>query len=80
MFFLMAMPTRAEIRKLDVATRLELIEELWDSIADDQDAVAQLPLTDGERAILDERLREHRENPSAARPWAEVRAEILKAR
>ncbi|MEO8337072.1 MAG: addiction module protein [bacterium] len=29
------MPSRAELLKLDVATRLELIEELWDSIASD---------------------------------------------
>jgi putative addiction module component (TIGR02574 family) len=76
----MAIPTRAEIQKLDVATRLDLIEELWESIADDQATADQLPVTEAERALLDERLREHRENPSAARPWGEVRAEILKAR
>lgn len=76
----MAIPTRAEIQKLDIETRLALIEELWESIADDQATADQLPLTDAERALLDERLREHRETPSAVRPWAEVRAEILKAR
>jgi hypothetical protein len=27
--------------------------------------------------MLDQRLREHRNDPSAARPWAEVRAAIL---
>jgi len=74
----MAMPTRAEILKLDVETRLELIEELWESIANDQAAAADLPLTDAERVMLDERLREHREGRSLTRPWAEVRAEILK--
>jgi putative addiction module component (TIGR02574 family) len=76
----MAIPTRAEIQKLDIETRLALIEELRESIADDQAAADHLPFTEAERALLDERLREHRENPSAARPWAEVRAEILKAR
>ena len=76
----MAMPSRAELLKLDVAARLELIEELWDSIASDPVAAAQLPLTDAERGLLDQRLREHREDPSGARPWAEVRAEIIKQR
>ena len=65
---------------MDVLTRLKLIEELWDSIADEPSAASQLPLTDADRALLDQRLREHEENPSAARPWAEVRAEILKQR
>jgi putative addiction module component (TIGR02574 family) len=74
----MAIPSRADILKLDVATRLELIEELWDSIVDDDAAAAQLPLGDSERAMLDERLREHRSGRASARPWAEVRAEILK--
>ena len=74
----MAIPSRADILKLDVATRLELIEELWDSIVDDDDAAAQLPLGDAERAMLDERLREYRSGRAPARPWAEVRAEILK--
>lgn len=76
----MAMPSRAELLSLDVATRLELIEALWDSIADDPASVAKLPLTADEREMLDQRLREHREDPEAARPWAEVRAAILARR
>lgn len=74
------MIAKADLLKLDVAERLELIEELWDSIASDPTAASQIPLTDAERALLDERLREHRAHPDAARPWAEVRAEILKQR
>jgi len=76
----MAMPSRADLLKLDVAARLELIEALWDSIADDPESAAQLSLTDSERELLDQRLREHEEDPGAARPWAEVRAAILARR
>jgi len=65
---------------LDVATRLELIEALWGSIADDPASAVQLPLTAAERELLDQRLREHREDPTAARPWAEARAAILARR
>lgn len=77
---IMALPSRAELLQLDVATRLQLIEELWDSIAGDPEAAAQLPVTDAERALLDERLREHRDDPAAVRPWDEVRAGILSKR
>jgi len=76
----MAIPSHADILKLDVATRLELIEELWDSIVVDEAAAAQLPLTDAERTMLDERLREYRAGRASTRPWAEVRADILKNR
>jgi putative addiction module component (TIGR02574 family) len=76
----MALPSRTELVALDVAARLELIEELWDSIASDPASAAQLPLTDSERTLLDARLREHREDPAGARPWTEVRASILERR
>lgn len=76
----MAMPSRADLLTLDVATRLELIEALWDSIAEDPASIAQLSLTDSERELIDQRLREHREDPAAAQPWAEVRAAILAQR
>jgi putative addiction module component (TIGR02574 family) len=75
-----AILSKADLLKLDVATRLELIEELWESIASDDVAASQLPLTEGERALLDERLREYRADPESGQPWAEVRAEILKQR
>jgi putative addiction module component (TIGR02574 family) len=74
------MLSKADLLKLDVATRLELIEELWDSIASDDAAASQLPLAEGERAMLDDRLREYRAAPAAGQSWAEVRAEILKQR
>ena len=74
------MISKADLLKLDVATRLELIEELWDSIASDDAAASQLPLAEGERAMLDERLREYRADPASGQSWADVRAEILKQR
>ena len=76
----MASISKAELLKLDVAERLELIEELWDSIAADPHGGDLVPMTDEERALLDARLQEHRADPGAARPWPEVRADILKRR
>ena len=64
---------------LTVAERLELVEELWDSIAADAgDEV--VPLADDERSMLDERLADLRQHPESGRAWADVRAEILAKR
>ncbi len=72
--------SKAELLKLDVAERLELIEELWDSIAADPHGGDLVPMTHEERALLDARLEEHRTDPGAARRWFEVRGDILKRR
>ncbi|MBA3817358.1 MAG: addiction module protein [Deltaproteobacteria bacterium] len=61
-------------------TRLELVQQLWDSIIADANTEAELPLSAEERVLLDERLREDDENPDAAIPWAEVKARLRKQR
>lgn len=58
-----------EILNLGVKERLQLIEEIWDSIASHPEAV---PLTAAQRKELDRRKREHRRDPSQAKPWSEV--------
>lgn len=74
------MLSKADLLKLDVATRLELIGEIWDSIVSDDVAASQVPVTEDERVMLEERLREYRADPESGQSWAEVRAEILKRR
>lgn len=65
-----------DYRHLPIPERLKLVEEIWDSIA--QDATADtLPLSDEEKAMLDERLADLEANPDAGRPWSEVRASII---
>jgi len=59
-----------EILRLSIEERIQLVEAIWDSIADNPET---LPLTDAQREELDRRLAEHRRNPQAARPWPEVR-------
>lgn len=53
-----------EILNLDVKRRLELIEEIWDSIAAHPETT---PLTAAQRRELDRRKREHRRDPSKAK-------------
>jgi putative addiction module component (TIGR02574 family) len=63
----------AELRTLPVAERLKLIEDLWDSIAIEADA---LPLPDWHRAEIDRRLDALDTGASVGAPWEEVRRRI----
>jgi len=64
-----------EAKALPVSERMELVEAIWDSIADKPD---DLPLTADQAAELDRRLLEYQKNPDAGASWDEVRERILK--
>jgi putative addiction module component (TIGR02574 family) len=64
---------RKEIQSLSVSDRLQLLEEIWDSLVETPEAV---PVTEAQRKELARRRRAHARNPSAARSWAEVRARL----
>jgi putative addiction module component (TIGR02574 family) len=59
---------------LSTDEKLEYVQSLWDRIAARPEDV---PIPDWHREVLEERLKAHRANPAAGRPWDEVRAEIL---
>ena len=60
---------REELFKLSSAERLELIEELWDSLAEGDEALA---LTDAQREDLARRLAEADADPTGGAPAEEV--------
>ena len=62
---------------LTVAERIQLAEDLWDSV---REAPEVLELTEAQRAELDRRLAAHRADPDSAIPWAVLREELLRAR
>ena len=62
-----------EIRKLSPAQRLLLVEDIWDSLADEP---LSLPVTDAQREELDRRLEDYSRDPQAGSPWEEVRARL----
>ncbi len=64
-----------ELLKLSVAERIQLVEDLWDSIAADPEG---FPLSEAQKAELDRRLEEHRADPDSAVPWEEVRERLYK--
>ncbi len=65
-----------DYRRLTIAERLQLVEDIWDSIAADADETS-LPVSDEEKAMLDERLADLEANPGDGAPWPEVRARII---
>ena len=64
-----------QVLNLPLPERLALVQEVWDSILSNPDAV---PLTEAQRAELDRRVTHYEEDPGSARPWEEVRDQIWK--
>ena len=67
----------AGILKLSVAERIQLVEDVWDSIASQPDEVA---LTPTQKRALDRRLRDQRARPAVGKSWREVKDRLLKSR
>jgi putative addiction module component (TIGR02574 family) len=60
----------AALLKLDRAERLQLVEDLWDSIA--QEDSADLPLADWKRDEILQRRQRLVDSPDSGRSWTEV--------
>ena len=66
---------RKDILSLSIAQRIELVADIWDSIAEVPEAVA---LTDAQKAELDRRLDAYHQDPTAGSPWPVVRDRIAR--
>lgn len=64
----------SQILELPAEDRLELVEAIWDSLVEVPEAV---PISDSVREELDKRLASYYADPSTARPWNEIRQELL---
>ena len=62
-----------EIASLNISQKIMLVEEIWDSIAQEQGQVA---ITNEERAILDERLSSFEANPDDVISWDEIKQKL----
>jgi putative addiction module component (TIGR02574 family) len=67
----------AEIRKLGVDERIQLVGDIWDSVTADAAANAEIPPTEAQRQELDARLADADAHPGAGTPWSEVKARLL---
>ena len=66
-----------EIQKLSVPERILLVEDIWDSIARENEA---FELSKAQKDELDRRSRSFNENPTQGRSWQEIKAEFLRAK
>ena len=62
-----------DLERLTVAERLQLIEQVWDSLRQRADV---LPLSEDEAALIEARRAEHRADPTSAVEWESLRAEL----
>jgi putative addiction module component (TIGR02574 family) len=64
-------------RKLSIADRITLVEEIWDTIAEENQA---FELTDAQKIELDRRLESSRAIPGQGRIWEEIKSEFMNSR
>ncbi len=62
-----------DILDLSIEERIQMVEDIWDSIAAVPGAV---PLSEKQKRELDSRLEAYHRNPDAGSPWIEVRERI----
>ena len=63
----------SNILELSVSERIQLVEDIWDSVAE---APESIPLTQNEKAKLDRRLEAYHKDPNEGSPWGMVRERI----
>jgi putative addiction module component (TIGR02574 family) len=64
---------KVEISQLSVAERIQLAEDLWDSILDKTD---EIQLNKPQQQELDRRLEQHRQDPNAGSTWETVKQRL----
>jgi len=67
----------AEILQLSVAERIQIVEDIWDSIRESSE---ELVLSDGEKRELDKRLESYRENPDEGIEWETLKKNLSKTK
>jgi putative addiction module component (TIGR02574 family) len=68
---------RADVLSLSIPERIQLVEDIWDTIAEVPEEVT---LTDEQKTELDRRLDAYHLNPDEGSPWGVVRERIRSKR
>lgn len=66
---------RPDYRSLPISERIELVEDIWDSIA--EETAISVTLSDSQRAELHRRFAAHQADPTSSIPWEQVRAKLF---
>jgi putative addiction module component (TIGR02574 family) len=73
----MAMELTKQAKNLSIAERIRLVEEIWDTIAEENEA---FELTEAQKRELDRRLELVGQDPGQGRTWEQIKAEFMKSR
>jgi putative addiction module component (TIGR02574 family) len=63
----------SDILQLTIAERIQLAEDIWDSVAAFPEAI---PLTDAQKEELDRRLQAYAQNPTEGISWDELKDKL----
>jgi len=63
----------AEIFELSVAERIQIVEDIWDSISN---APEELTLSEAEKLELDNRLESYKQNPNEGIEWETLKKNL----
>ncbi|MDP2644420.1 MAG: addiction module protein [Desulfobacterales bacterium] len=66
--------TATDALALSIPERIQLVEDIWDTIATEPEAVE---FTEDEKRIIDERLEAYHRNPDLGSPWEDVYKRIV---
>ena len=61
------------IRQMSVPDRVRLAQDIWDSL---QPSAEELPVTEAQRRIVNERLEQHDADSSTAISWDELQKRV----
>jgi len=68
---------KADVLSLSVPERIQLVEDIWDTIAE---VPEEVDLSPEQKAELDHRLDAYHQNPDEGAPWGMVRERIRSRR
>ena len=66
--------TATDTLNLSIPERIQLVEDIWDTIAAQAERVE---LTEEEKKVIDERLKAYHQNPNLGSPWEGVFKRIV---
>ena len=72
----MATTTIQELESLSVSERVQLVEDLWDSIARSN---ADIPIPQWQKDELHRRKRNYLRDPASALTWDQVKRDVLRS-
>lgn len=67
----------SEILQLSVAERIQIVEDIWDSISESPES---LSLSEAEKLELDKRLESYKENPNEGIKWETLKKNLSENR